>query len=131
MKTFGSFRTGLCIYEFLRLSFLVKAFLLLEPAGRVSFPWLALITPGAMFLLIALFWRINISHYGIYAPLYMAGKGLSIITTLFWLFFAKSYMIRELFFDNTASVIIPGIVLFMLLGDILSTWLVSKIVKSQ
>jgi hypothetical protein len=104
---------------------------LLEPAGSVSFPWLALITPGAMFLLIALFWRINISHYTVYAPLYIAGKGLSIITTLFWIFFAKSYMIRELILDNTASFIVPGVVLFMLLGDVLSAWLVSKIVKSS
>jgi hypothetical protein len=103
----------------------------LEPAGNASFPWLAVIAPGTMFLLITLFLRLNMARYRAYAPLYMAGKGLSVITTIFWLFFAKSYIIRDLFLGSAALYTVPGIILFLLLGDIVSLWLVSRIVKSQ
>ena len=51
----------MCIYESLRLAFLVGAFLLLQPQGEVSFPWLALVAAGAMFLLMALILAGNFS----------------------------------------------------------------------
>jgi hypothetical protein len=114
----------------MRLAFLIGAFLLLQPEGEASFPWLASITPGAMFLLMALFWRLNMSGYRSFGPLFLAGKGLSIITTMFWLFFANNDMIRELLFHHTAVFIAPGIVLFLVLGDGLSVWLVNIITKS-
>jgi len=123
-------RTVLCVYECMRLAFLVGAFVLLQPEGAIVFPWLALITPGAMFLLIALFWRLNMARYRVYGPLYLAGKGLSVITVMFWIFFIKSYMIEELLFYGAALFIAPGIVFFLILGDILSVWLVSKMVRS-
>ena len=107
------------------------AFLLLQPAGETAFPWLALISPGAMFFLIAVFWRLNASAYHVYGPLFLAGKGLSIITTIFWLFFTKSSMIRELVFHETAVIIVPGIVFFMVLGDMLSVWLVSRLLSAN
>jgi hypothetical protein len=110
----------------MRLAFLVGAFVLLQPEGAVPFPWLALITPGAMFLLMALFWRLNRTRYRVYAPLYLAGKGLSIITVMFWIFFVKGYMIKELLFSGVALVIVPGVVFFLMLGDMLSVWLVGK-----
>jgi hypothetical protein len=103
----------------------------LEPTGNVSFPWLVMVVPGAMFLLIALFLRLNMDRYLVYAPLYLAGKGLSIITTIFWLFFTKSYIINDLLFDRAALYIMAGIILFLLLGDIVSAWNVNKIMKSQ
>jgi len=65
--------------------------MLLQPEGAAPFPWLALIAPGAMFLLMALFWRLNIARYRVYGPLYLAGKGLSVVTAIFWLFFLESY----------------------------------------
>lgn len=103
--------------------------MLLQPEGAAPFPWLALITPGAMFLLIALFWRLNMSRYGVYGPLYLAGKGLSVITSMFWLFLLKSYMIREMLFFGAALFIVPGIVFFLILGDMLSVWLVGKMMR--
>jgi len=130
METLKPLRTALCVYECIRLAFLVGVFILLQPEGASAFPWLALITPGAMFLLIMLFWRINITYYRAYGPLYLAGKGLSIITTMFWLFFTKSSMIRELFYHDAALLIVPGIVFFLMLGDMLSIWLVNGIIKS-
>lgn len=118
-----SLKVVLCIYEGLRLLFLIGAFMLLQPAGEAHFPWLALITPGAMFLLMALF------H--LYGPLYMAGKGLSVITTVIWLFFAKNYIMNEMFYSAAAIFITPGTVFFLLLGDMLSVWLVSKITRDS
>jgi hypothetical protein len=131
MGTFEAPRNGLCLYECLRLFFLIGVFLFLEPSGNVSFPWLAIIAPAAMFLLIALFLRLNMDRYLVYIPLYLAGKGLSIIATAFWLFFSKSYIINDLLFDRTALYIIPGIILFMLLGDIVSVWQINRILKRQ
>jgi hypothetical protein len=130
MEVFKFPRTILCAYECLRLTFVIGAFVLLQPEGTVSFPWLALITPGALFLLMALFWRLNIDRYLSYGPLFMAGKGLSIITTIFWIFFVKSSMIRELFLNDAALFLIPGIIFFLVIGDILSVWLVITIIKS-
>jgi len=130
MEVFRFPRTILCGYECLRLVFVLGAFVLSQPVGTMSFPWLALITPGAMFLLMALFWRLNMDRYRSFGPLYMAGKGLSIITTTFWLFFTKSSMIRELLINDAAIFLIPGIVFFLVIGDVLSVWLVITIIKS-
>jgi len=122
-------RTALCVYECIRLAFLVGAFVLLQPEGETPFPWLALIAPGAMFLLMALFWRLNMARYRVYGPLYLAGKGLSVVTAMFWLFFLKSYMINEVLFYEAALFVAPGIVFFLILGDILSVWLVGKMMR--
>jgi len=130
MEVFRLPRTILCVYECVRLAFLTGAFVVLQPAEYASFPWLALITPGAMFLLMALFWRLNLALYRSYGPLYAAGKGLSVITTIFWLFFIQSSMIREMFLNDTALFLIPGVVFFLVIGDILSVWLVITIIKS-
>jgi hypothetical protein len=130
MEVFRLHRTALCVYECLRLAFVIGACVLLQPAGTISFPWLALITPGAMFLLMALFWRLNMDRYRSYGPLFMAGKGLGIITTIFWLFFIKSSMIREMFLSDAALFLIPGTVFFLVIGDVLSVWLVITIIKS-
>ena len=104
--------------------------MLLRPEGEAAFPWLALITPGAMFLLMALFGWLNLALYRSYGPLYLAGKALSIASTMFWLFFLKSFMIEELFSHGMALLLVPGIVFFLVLGDILSVWLVNTIMRS-
>ena len=123
-------RTILCGYECLRLAFVTAAFALLQPMGTVAFPWLALITPGALFLLLALFWRLNLARYRSYGALFIAGKALSVTTTIIWLLFIKSFIIRELFINDAAVFLIPGIIFFLLIGDILSIWLVVTIIKS-
>ena len=130
MEPFRPLRTGLCVYEGLRLIFLVGAFIVLQPEGDFIFPWLTAITPGALFLLMALFWRLNMARYRVYCPLYIAGKGLSIATTVLWLFFARSDTIRELLFNSMVFIIAPGIVVFFMLGDSLSVWIVTKLIKN-
>ena len=127
MKTFGPLKVALCIYDALRLAFLTGAFMLLQPEGEISFPWLAALTPGAMFFLMALFWLFNIPGYRVFSPLYLAGKGFGIATTTLWLFFAKGDTIRELLTGSAALFIAPGILVFFLLGDLFSVWIVVKI----
>ena len=131
MEVFRPLRTVLCVYECMRLAFLVGVFILLQPEGAAAFPWLAVITPGAMFLLMSLFWWLNMSIYRSFSPLYLAGKGLSIITTMFWLFFANNDMIKELLFNQTAVFVTPGIVFFLVLGDIASVWVANTITKKR
>jgi hypothetical protein len=101
----------------------------MQPSGELAFPWLALITPGALFLLMALFWLLDIARYRVFCPLFLAGKGLGIITTVVWLFYERSTIIKELLFDGKASFVVPGIVSFLVLGDLLSTVIAAKIMK--
>jgi hypothetical protein len=130
MEVFRPLRTALCVYEGLRLGFWVGACVIMQPEGNTVFPWLAAITPGALFLLMALFWRLDIARYRIYCPLYLAGKGLSICTTMFWLFFSRNDMIRGLIFNGSLLIIILGMMFVIMLGDILSAWFVIKLARS-
>jgi len=130
MEVYRFPRTILCGYECLRLVFVIGAFVLLQPVGAASFPWLALITPGALFVLMALFWRLNMARYRSYGPLFMAGKGISVITAVFWLFWAKSFMLKEIYLNDAALLLIPGIVFFLVIGDTLSIWLAMTIIRS-
>jgi hypothetical protein len=114
----------------MRLVFLTGIFMVLQPKGEAPFPWLALITPGALFFLMALFWLWD-SVYLVYRPLYLAGKGFSVISFMFWLLFAGKDMIRDLLFGRLAHYIVPGAVFFLLLGDMLSVWTVMLITKGK
>jgi hypothetical protein len=126
---FDPLRAVLCFFEGIRFAFLVGSFIRLQPAGELAFPWLALITPGALFLLMALFWLLDVARYRVFCPLFLAGKGLSIITAVVWLFYEKSTIIKELLFDSKASYVVLGIVSFLVLGDLLSTVIAAKIMK--
>jgi hypothetical protein len=112
----------------MRLVFLTGVFMVLQPEGETPFPWLALITPGALFFLMALFW-LQDPRYRLFCPLYLAGKGFSVVTFMFWLFFTEDDMIRELVYGFQARYIALGTVLFLLLGDLLSVWTVVLIMK--
>jgi len=104
--------------------------MVLQPESKAPFPWLALITPGALFLLMALFWLYD-PRYRFYCPLYLAGKGFSVVTFLFWILFSGNDMIRGLFYSRMAQYIASGMVFFLLLGDILSVWTVIIIMKDN
>jgi hypothetical protein len=120
-------RIVLCVYEGIRLAFITGAFVVLRPEGGIPFPWLALISAGAMFFLMPLFWLINMPQYRSFCPLYLAGKGLGILTTVIWLFFGKNSTIRELLVENPLPIFSRGISDFLLIGDLLSVWLVISI----
>jgi hypothetical protein len=131
MEAFRPLRTALCIYESIRLAFLIKVFTILQPEGAMSFPWLALISPGAMFLLMTVFWRLDMPRYALFSPLYLAGKILSALTVLFWFFSAKNDMIRQFLGGSAALFIASGILVFLLLGDMLSALAVMIIFKEN
>ena len=120
----------LFIYECMRLVFMTGVFMVLQPEGETPFPWFALITPGALFFLMTLFW-LQDDRYSLFCPLYLAGKGFSVVTFMFWLFFTGNDMIREMLFDRLARYIAPGAVFFLLLGDMLSVWTVIIIMKGR
>ena len=127
METFRPFRIALVIYEFLRLLFTVGVFLVLQPQGSAAFPWLTLITPGALYLLMAFFWLLDISRYQMFYPLFLTGKGISLCSAAIWLFFAKSDMIKTVFMAGQERYLIPGIAFFLITGDLLSGWITLKI----
>jgi hypothetical protein len=114
----------------MRLVFLTGVFMVLQPESGAPFPWLALITPGALFFLMALFW-LQDPRYRLYCPLYLAGKGFSIVSFLLWIFFSGNDMIRELLYGYLSRYIAPGAVFFLLLGDMLSVWTVIIIMKDN
>jgi len=128
METFRPHRVVLCGYELMRLVFLMGAFIQLQLGVATPFPLLALITPGAMFFLMALFWMLDMHHYRVYGPLYLVGKGLGVMTALLWIFFTDNYIIRELIV-GTERFFALGIVVFLVPGDMFSAWLVMKIMR--
>jgi hypothetical protein len=130
METSRPLGITLFVYECVRLVFLTGVFILLQPEGEIPFPWLALITPGALFFLMALFWLLD-ARYLLFCPLYIAGKGFSVITFLLWLFLAENYTIREMIYSYAAWYIAPGTVFFLLIGDIISVWTVILIMKGK
>jgi hypothetical protein len=126
METLRPLKITLFVYECMRLFFLTGVFMVLQPEGEAPFPWLALVTPGALFFLMALFW-LQDSRYLLFCPLYLAGKGFSVVTFLLWLFFTGNDMIMEL--GYLSRYMAPGAVFFLLLGDALSVWTVLIIMK--
>jgi hypothetical protein len=67
-------RWGLLIYEALRLAVFIQIM-----TGEGEFPSMIFGAPNALFLLMALFLLTNFHRYGAYAPLYTAGKVLSVL----------------------------------------------------
>ena len=128
METSLPHRGVLCAYELVRLVFLTGAFLQLQLGGLAPFPLLSLVTPGALFFLMALFWLLDMPRYRVYGPLFLVGKGLGIITAVFWILFTDTYMIGELL-QGTEWLLATGIVLFLVPGDTLSAWMVIRLMR--
>jgi len=130
MDAFRPLRAALFLYETARLGFLLGAASQLQPGGAPPFPLLALIAPGALFPLMALFWLLRLRRYREYGPLFLVGKGLSVITALFWIFFANNHMIRELL-TGAEGFFVSALALFLVPGDMLSAWLAARILRRQ
>ena len=131
MKAFKPLRAALCVYESIRLAFLIQVLIILQPEGAMPFPWLALISPGALFLLMAVFWLIDMPRYALFRPLYLTGKTMSAVAVLFWLFLGKSGTMKQLLYGVAASFAVPGVLFFMLPGDMLSALAVLIIFKEK
>jgi hypothetical protein len=131
MEAFKPLRTALCVYESIRLVFLIEVFVILQPESATPFPWLALISPGAMFLLMAIFWQVDMPRYALFCPLYLAGKIFSAFAVLFWFFWAKNDILNQFLSIGTALFLALGIPFFLLTGDILSALAVMIIFKEN
>ena len=131
MKTHRLSGTILCIYEFFRLFFIVGVYSLFQPEQKLAFPWMAMIAPAAMFFLMALFLCIDSSRYRTFCPLYIAGKGLVIITTMIWHFFIRTDTINEASGIDIIFITMPLIVFFMVIVEILSAMTAYLILRSR
>jgi hypothetical protein len=93
----------------------------LRPDGEtVAFPALVYATPNALFLLMAVFLLIDPERYGQYAPLYLAGKCISLCSILLWFVFSRAGMYTAQLLEVPAVFVILRTLLFMFTGEILS-----------
>ena len=120
MKKYKSLRIILCIYESLRLVFLAWVCVFMHHESPNTFPWAAMIIPGTLFFLIVLFLGIDTERYSVYCPLYISGKILGIISTVFWIFLSKIIIISESLSGETTFIMTLGILIFMVFGEFFS-----------
>ena len=120
MTVYRPLRAGLCIYECIRLGFLLAAFTALRPGEGTAFPWLTYGASNALFPLMALFLLLDNARYAGYAPLYAAGKCVSFFATIGWCVISRQHLLAAALRDNTFLFVAPGILGILLFGDMLS-----------
>jgi hypothetical protein len=130
MEPYKPLRAGLFVYESLRLLFLAAVFAVLRPDGAVGFPWLVYAAPNALFTLMALFLWLNISRYGVYLPLFLAGKLISLFSILGWSIFMRSIRAAE-FFVGIISLMPELMTGILLCGDTFAAAAVYFIIKKK
>ena len=118
----------LCSYEAVRLFSLTGAFVQSQAAAALPFPVLPLITPGALFFLMSLFWLLDAPRYRAYGPLFAVGKGLGVVTAVSWLLLTDGSVLRE-FLVGPGRFFVPAVVFFLIPGDVLSAWLAMRIMR--
>jgi hypothetical protein len=107
---------GLLIYEALRLAVLTR----IMSGGDGEFPGLIFGAPNALFLLMALFMLVDFNRYTAYAPLYTAGKILSIFVLAGSGFFWRDRIVQTILLKGLGSLYAAGGLLAIALGDIFS-----------
>jgi hypothetical protein len=91
------------------------------PAGEgVVFPALVYGAANALFLLMALFVWLDPFRYGVYVPLYTAGKVISAVSALGWCVLSWQRIITAFFMNDSGIFMALGSVLCIAVGDILS-----------
>jgi hypothetical protein len=106
-------------YELVRLAGLVWAAGQVAPGGEAVFPALVYGAANALFLLMALFVRLDPVRYGAYVPLYTAGKVISVVSALGVFFVDLDRIFNPIFIDDSGILVIL-LLLCIALGDILS-----------
>ena len=128
MISFRPHGAVLCLYETARLFFITGAFAHSHAGSATSFPILPLLTPGALFFLMSLFWLLDATGHRAYGPLYLTGKALGIITAAVWILLADGHLARE-FVGGSERFFASGVVFFLIPGDLLSAWLAFRIMR--
>jgi len=134
MEKFRPIGVVLCVYEAARIAFVAAAIAFLMPEWDSPIPLLALVSPGALFLLLALFLTLDAPRFRAFGPLFLAGKALGVMTAVVWLVFAVFLAddlavaamgmraAEERFFAS-------GVVLFLVPGDVLSACMMTALMR--
>jgi hypothetical protein len=103
MQKYSLLRGGLFVLECARFSFITGVLTVLNPDA--AFPWMVYAVPNALFLLVAIFMWLNPSKYGVFDPLYISGKAMSLFSITGWYLFSRqagSAYLKETSFSNRA-----------------------------
>jgi hypothetical protein len=111
---------GLLIYETFRLA--VSTRILTGGTGAGEFPGLIFGASNALFPLMAMFMAADLKRYAAYAPLYTAGKILSILVLAGSAFFWRERIIQTILSRGPETLYAAGSLLIIVLGDILSVF---------
>jgi hypothetical protein len=88
MNEYKPLRAVLFFYEVLRVLLLAGLFVFFSPLEGAAkggvFPFLAYVTPNALFPLMALFLWMRPEEFPSYVPLYLAGKVIAVIAIYAW-----------------------------------------------
>jgi hypothetical protein len=120
MQKYSLLRGGLFVLECARFSFMTGVLTVLNP--DTAFPWMVYAVPNALFLLAAMFMWLNSSKYGVFDPLYISGKAMSLFSIIGWNVFSRwagSAYLNKTRFSYRASAIIFFCDLFSLLAVVL------------
>jgi hypothetical protein len=109
---------GLLTYEALRLAVLTR--IMAGGTGDGEFPPLIFGAPNALFLLMALFMLADFSRYTAYAPLYAAGKALSVFVLAASVLFWRDRILQAVLLKGLGSLYAAGGLLAIALGDVFS-----------
>jgi hypothetical protein len=109
---------GLLIYEALRLAVFTR--IMAGGTGDGEFPPLIFGASNALFPLMALFLAADFNRHAAYAPLYTAGKALSILVLAGSGFFWREKIIQTIMLRGPEFLYTAGGLLIIALGDICS-----------
>jgi hypothetical protein len=111
---------GLLIYEALRLAVFIR--IMAGGTGDGEFPSLIFGAPQALFPLMALFMAADFNRHTAYAPLYTAGKVLSILVLAGSGFFWRERIVQTILQRGLEPLYMSGGLMIIALGDILSVF---------
>ena len=91
-------KPGLLIYEVLKI-IVFAATLVIDATNKSIFLMVFFTAQGALFPIMALFICLDVVRYKEYLPLFIAGKGIGIITLLGWSVFSRQVTMIGGFFN--------------------------------
>jgi hypothetical protein len=142
MNEYRPLRAVLFYYEVFRVLLLAGLFVFFSPLEGVVkggvFPFLAYVTPNALFPIMALFLWARLGEFRVYLPLYVAGKVIAVVAFYAWGLFNFRPALELPLMGLERESIAQGIALlsggFVLsLGDALSIfggWMLHNRIKS-
>jgi hypothetical protein len=111
-------RWGLLIYETFRLAVFIR--IMAGETGEREFPGMIFGASNALFLLMALFLLTDFHRYGAYAPLYAAGKALSVLVLCGAAILRRDAIIRSVLLKGVDFLYMAGGLAAVALGDAVS-----------